>query len=300
VTIIIPTRDGIHLERCIESIRRLSTYEKYDVTVVDNQSTLWATKAYLSSLAESGSARVLEYDSHFNHSAICNLAVRETAGDVLCLLNDDVEVLTPDWLEEMVSHALRPEIGAVGAKLLYPDGRVQHAGVVLGLDGLAGHAHRLLMSNREGYMGRAALVQNYSAVTGACLVIRRSVYEQVGGFDAQRLPHIYNDVDFCLRVREAGYWNVWTPYAELVHFESVTRRAVNNERAAGSRLREQIEYMRSRWGPWLHDDPGYNPNLSLTSNDFSLAWPPRTERPWTRRTPDREGRNRRWIAAARS
>ena len=228
------------------------------------------------------------------------MAASEASGDVLCLLNDDVEVLTPGWLEEMVSHSLRPEVGAVGAKLLYPDERIQHAGVVLGLDALAGHAHRLLGSRRQGYMSRAALVQNYSAVTAACLVVRRSVYDEVGGFDAERLPHIYNDVDFCLRIREAGYWNVWTPYAELVHYESVTRRAVDNEVAAGARIREQIDYMESRWGAWIESDPAYSPNLSLTSNDFSLAWPPRTERPWQRASDDQRGRQRRWIAARRS
>ncbi|MBR8320605.1 glycosyltransferase family 2 protein, partial [Burkholderia cenocepacia] len=221
VTIIIPTRDGGPLlKKCIFSVFDGTVYGNLEIVVVDNQSKDRETVDFLQSLSLRENVTVLKYDFPFNYSSINNFAEKHASGDVLCFLNDDVEAIEPDWLKEMVSHALRPDIGAVGAKLLYADGFVQHAGVVMGIGGFASHAHRLYPSTHPGYAGRAALVQNFSAVTGACLVMRREVFREVGGFDEENLPVAFNDVDLCLRVREAGYRVVWTPYAVLHHFES--------------------------------------------------------------------------------
>jgi GT2 family glycosyltransferase/SAM-dependent methyltransferase len=282
VSVIVPTRDGPFLETCLESVRKMTSYERYELLVVDNQSQAPGTRAYLASLEEAGSARVLRYDAEFSHSAINNFAARDAKGEVLCLLNDDVEVLAPDWLREMVSHALRPEVGAVGAKLLYADRTVQHAGIVLGLGGVAGHIYRGIHADDLGYMSRAALIQSYSAVTGACLAVRRAVYEEAGGLDEEGLPDLFNDVDFCLRLREAGYWNVWTPYAVLIHHESVTRHITSEERNERGKMGQWIKEFERRWGPHLQTDPAHSPNLSLRSEGSGLARPPRIDWPWTR------------------
>jgi GT2 family glycosyltransferase len=191
------------------------------------------------------------------------------------LINNDIEVISPDWLSEMVSHALRPEVGAVGAKLWYPNGSVQHAGVILGIRGVAGHAHRYLKRYQNGYFGRANLIQSYSAVTAACLVVRKEVFKKVGGFN-EALQVAFNDIDFCLRVREAGYRNIYTPYAQLYHHESATR---GHEDTSEKHLRfaQESTYMKQLWGHVLVNDPAYSPNLTLEHEDFSLAWPPRVE-----------------------
>jgi GT2 family glycosyltransferase len=280
VSILIPTRDGTMLRPCVDGLVRRTTYANYEILVVDNRSSDPDTLRYLRSLDENGTAHVLRYDDEYSHSAINNFAATYARGEMLCLLNDDVEVVTPDWLEEMVSHALRPEVGAVGAKLLYPDGRVQHAGIVLGVLGFAGHAHRYIPKDAPGYHGRAAIIQNYSAVTGACLVVRRELYEQVGGLDEENVPDLYNDVDFGLRLGEAGYWNVWTPYAVLTHHESLTRQGLTDVQREDARERASRSYIKQRWAQQLLTDPAYNPNLTHASEDFDLAWPPRVDWPW--------------------
>jgi GT2 family glycosyltransferase/2-polyprenyl-3-methyl-5-hydroxy-6-metoxy-1,4-benzoquinol methylase len=282
VSIIIPTRDGYAvLERCVESVLAKTTYRRFEIVIVDNQTRDARTIAYLDGLARTGRARVLPYDHPFNYSAINNFAAREAGGDVLCLLNNDMEIITPEWLDEMVAHAVRPEIGAVGAKLLYPNGSIQHAGVVTGICGVAAHVMKHLAGDAPGYQAFAQLTRDVSAVTGACLVVRRAVYEQVGGLDAERLAIAFNDIDFCLKVDAAGYRNVWTPHAVLFHHESYSR-GLEDTPEKQARFRGEVECMQERWGDRLENDPYYNPNLSLISEGYELGWPPRASRPWRR------------------
>jgi glycosyltransferase involved in cell wall biosynthesis len=271
VSLIIPTRDHVDILRnCIESIRNKTLYRNWEILVIDNQSKEPATLSYLRELVKDPRIHVLKYDAPFNYSAINNFAVNKACGEIIGLLNNDVEVIEPDWLGEMVSHALRREIGAVGAKLLYPDGRIQHSGVILGLGGLAAHAHRFFDWDTPGYCGHSRLIKNYSAVTGACLVVRKSVYQEVGGLDETQLKVAYNDVDFCLRIREAGYRNLYTPYAVLYHHESVSRGYEDTEEKRARFMAETL-FMRGKWGAQLDNDPSYNPNLTTSKEDFSYA-----------------------------
>jgi GT2 family glycosyltransferase len=254
VSIVVPTRNAHALVRqCIESIRGLSTYPHFEILLVDNQSNEPESLRYFEHLAESGQASVLRYAAPFNFSAINNFAVAQASGEVVCLLNNDTQVITPGWLEEMVSLAVRPGIGAVGPMLYFPDDTIQHAGVVLGLGGIAGH--RFLRCHR-GYTGpreRLTHVQSVAAVTGACLVIRKAIYEQVGGLDEVDFEVAYNDIDFCIRVQERGYRNLWTPFAELYHYETATRGSdLAPERRA--RWERECAAMRRRWGDVLDRD----------------------------------------------
>jgi O-antigen biosynthesis protein len=275
VSLIIPTRNGMPLIRqCVTSILEKTTYSNYEILIVDNGSDDPATLRYFEEITSDARVRVVRDDRPFNFSALNNAAVQHAAGVLVGLINDDIEVIAPEWLSELVSFALQPAIGAVGARLLYPNGALQHGGVVLGLGGLAAHSHRNAERYDHGYCGRASLVQSFSAVTAACLVIRKSIYEQVGGLNETDLSVAYNDVDFCLRVREAGYRNVWTPYAELYHHESATRGSEDTP-AKQARFAREAAYMEKRWDPLLLNDPAYSPNLTLDREDFSLAWPPR-------------------------
>ena len=275
VSLIIPTRNGLKLlKQCVESILAKTTYPNYEILIVDNGSNEPATLRYLKVLALDLRIRVLRDDRPFNYSSLNNSAVKVARGEIIGLINNDIEVISPDWLSEMVSHALRPEVGAVGARLWYADDTLQHAGVVLGVHGIAGHAHRFLPRDHEGYCGRASLIQSFSAATGACLVVRKSLYEQIGGLNEIELQVACNDVDFCLRLREAGYRTIWTPYAELYHHESATR-GFDDTPEKQARSAKEVAYMQKRWGDLLQNDPAYSPNLSLDNEDFSLAWPPR-------------------------
>ena len=275
VSIIIPTHNAAALLRtCVASIFARTDYAPYEVVIVNNRSDDPETLALFAELTREPNVRVIDYDAPFNFSALNNFAVRQARGDVLCLLNNDIEVITGRWLDEMVSHALRPEIGAVGAMLYYPNLTVQHAGVVLGLGGVANHAFIKHAHGTDGQMNRARLVQNYSAVTAACLVIRRAVFAQAGGLNETDLPIAFNDIDFCLRVRAAGYRNLWTPFAELIHHESASRgREDSPEKQA--RFDREAAYMRRTWGEQLDHDPAYNLNLALNVEGWDLAWPPR-------------------------
>lgn len=276
VSLIIPTRNAHELVRqCIESIRRLTTYPAYEIILVDNGSDEAEALAYFEHLSRQPDITVLRDDGPFNYSALNNRAVRQARGQVVGLINNDIEVISPDWLEEMVALALQPSVGAVGARLWFPDDRLQHGGVILGIGGIANHAHKFLSKGEHGYFGRAVLIQEFSAVTAACLVIRKSIFEQVGGLDEVNLKIAFNDVDFCLRVREAGHVNVWTPYAELYHHESATR-GMEDSPEKQQRFGSEVAYMLERW-PGIEKDYAYNPNLSLAHMDFSLAWPPRSE-----------------------
>jgi GT2 family glycosyltransferase len=223
---------------------------------------------------------VVHYDAPFNFSAINNLAVKHAAGEVVCFLNNDIEVISGDWLHEMVSHALRPGVGAVGAKLLYPATfAIQHAGVVLGLcGGIAAHPFRGAGKDDDVDWGRPQAAQRYCAVTAACLVMLKKRFEEVGGFD-EELPIAYNDVDLCLRLTDRGYHSIYTPHAELVHHESATRGPDTSPEKRARLLRDQA-WMRQRWGARLANDPYYNPNLTLDAEDLGLAYPPRVELPW--------------------
>jgi O-antigen biosynthesis protein len=274
VTLIIPTRDKVALLRnCIESVLQKTRYPNYEIMVIDNQSSDPEALEYLAWLRATGKARILVYDAPFNYSSINNWAVDHSDGEILCLLNNDIEVLGENWLEEMAGHASRESIGAVGAMLYYPDDRIQHAGVILGVGGVANHAYAGQHRGHAGHGARAKVTQNLSAVTGACLVVRRSLYLQVGGLD-ERLPVAFNDIDFCLRLCEAGYFNVWTPFAELYHHESASR-GNDLEPEKLQRFLGEVRHMEARWHGWLQNDPAYNPNLSLSDLNSGLAFPPR-------------------------
>jgi len=279
VSIIIPTRNAEDLlKRCVTSLRQKTAYPRFELLIVDNQSDDGGTRAYLRELQMLPEVRVLEFDAPFNFSAINNFAAGHVRGAVLAFLNNDVEVIAEDWLAEMVGHALRPEVGAVGAKLYYPDGRIQHAGVFLGLGKLAGHAYRGVLDPEPGPDARTFAVQNVSAVTAACMVLRAEVFHAVGSFDVN-LPVAYGDVDLCLRLRQRGYRVVWTPHAVLSHRESATR-GLDHSVAKVRRLRLEQRLMLERWGSALSADPAYNPNLTLAAPGFAPAFPPRVNKPW--------------------
>lgn len=280
VALIIPTRDRCDLlRRCVDSILTITDYDRFSITIVDNESIDPETLAYLSSIVEDPRVSVLPHAGEFNFAAINNAAVEQVDAEIVGLLNNDLCVHSPEWLREMVVHAIRPQIGAVGAKLLYPDGRIQHAGVILGPCDLAGHSFRFCRENGGPEQERIRKVQNYSAVTAACLLVRRSLYEQMDGLDAANLPIAYNDVDFCLRLQDAGYRNLYTPYAILEHHESATRIGEDTP-AKFARARREQACLRQRWKPILDDDPAYNPNLTWENERFGLAFPSRAPRPW--------------------
>ncbi len=271
VDIIIPTRDRVDLlDCCISSIINATEYVNYRITVVDNNSEEPETARYFEHVCRDRRVKVLSFKGEFNYSAINNYAVSKTRGDVVVLLNNDTEVKDGRWLHALVSEAILPGAGCVGAKLYYGNGLIQHAGVIIGLKGVAGHSHRFYPGEADGYCGRLKLVQSVSAVTAACLAVKRTVYEQVGGLDEVNLKVAYNDVDFCLRVQEAGYSNVWTPYAELYHHESVSRGSDDTGPKA-RRFKREYQYMLDRWSTDSLEDPAYNPNLSTDQEDFGLA-----------------------------
>jgi O-antigen biosynthesis protein len=265
VSIVIPTRDNVSfLKRCLESVERLTTYRNYELLIVDNNSQDAATLEYLASIPH----RVIPFREPFNYSRINNFAVSQTEGEYLLFLNDDTEVISGGWLEAMLEHAQRPEVGAVGARLLYPDGRIQHAGVICGIGshwepGVAMHAHQFYSSDSPGYAGAIVTTCNYSAVTAACMLLRKSLFEELGGMDEENLRVQFNDVDLCLRLREQGYYVIYTPYAKLYHHESVSRGYWNLDRT------ENI-YMRVRWSEVMDKDPYYNPHFSRGYGDFNL------------------------------
>jgi glycosyltransferase involved in cell wall biosynthesis/cell division protein FtsB len=270
VSIIIPTRDHADiLGICLASVLNKTSYPHFEIIVVDNGSVEQETQQLLASQPQD-KVRVMRDDRPFNYSRLNNLAVQVAKGDVICLMNNDIEVLTPDWLEEMLSFALQSDIGCVGARLWYPSGVLQHGGVVLGIGGIAGHSHKYLSRQQSGYFGRAVLHQSFSAVTAACLVIRREIWEEVEGLD-ESFAVAFNDVDFCMRVRDGGYRNVWTPYAEMIHHESLSRGEEDNPEKI-ARFQSEIHRMDQRWGAALHKDPAYSPNLTHDHEDFSLRW----------------------------
>ena len=279
VSIIIPTRDQASaLKKCVHSIFEKTDYPAYELIVLDNESYHSDASEFLAELKKRDGVRVERIDDAFNYSRLNNRGVELSRCSFVALLNNDVEVLHADWLTEMVSRAMQPKVAMVGARLWYPNGMIQHGGVILGAGGIAGHAHAGLRRGEPGYFARAHLAQDVSAVTTACALVKREVYLEVGGFD-ENLAVTFNDVDFCLRLREAGYRIVWTPYAELIHHESASR-GFDNSAPKQVRFLAEVDYMKSKWGDILQRDPFYNPNLSLDEDLFTLAFPPRTTKPW--------------------
>jgi glycosyltransferase involved in cell wall biosynthesis len=275
VSIIIPTRNMVHLVKvCIESIKAKTRYKNYEIILMDNGSDDPAALAYFAEQAQADNFRVIRDDSPFCYSAINNLGAREARGDILVFLNNDIEIITHEWLDELVSQACRPGIGAVGARLLYPNGMLQHAGIVLGIGGWAGHSHKGFSSLALGYVGRASLISSFSAVTGACLAVQKQHFMKVGGFDEVHLRVACNDVDLCLKFTEIGLRNIYTPFASLFHHESATRGYEDTPEKM-ARFQQEVRYMWSRWPALMARDPAYSPNLTLDHEDFGLAWPPR-------------------------
>lgn len=275
VSLLIPTRDKVELiETAVRSILEKSTYQNYEILILDNGSIEETTLKYFAAIqAQDSRVRVLRWDFPFNYSAINNFGASQAKGEILGLINNDIEVISPEWLSEMVSHALRPEIGCVGAKLYYPDETLQHAGVLLGVGGVANHAHLRSPRSSLGPFARLTSVQNFSAVTAAVLLVKKSTFNQVNGLNEKDLTIAFNDVDFCLRVRQLGLRNVWTPYAELYHYESISRGSEDNPEKL-ARFNAEVEYMQTTWGSLLEQDPMYNPNLNRNKPDYSIASDP--------------------------
>ncbi|HAT9646183.1 glycosyltransferase family 2 protein [Legionella pneumophila] len=273
VSLIIPTKDQVAiLKKCVQSIIEKTNYSPYEIIILNNQSVEEETFVFFDHLKSlSSHIKIVDYDHPFNYSAMNNYAVsHHCRGDIIGLLNNDIEVISPDWLSEMVSHAIRDSIGCVGAKLYYPDNTIQHAGIILGIGGVAGHSHKHFSDRSPGYFGRLFLTQNMSAVTGACLLVKKSIYQQVYGLNEEFLKVAFNDVDFCLKVRQLGYKNLWTPYARLYHHESFSRGYEDTPEKI-RRFNSEVKYMMETWGEKLHCDPCYNPNLTLKAENFSLS-----------------------------
>jgi GT2 family glycosyltransferase len=279
VSVIVPTRDRAELlARCAAGVLGRTDYQPLEFIIADNGSTEPQTASLFAQLQADARVRVLSLPGPFNYARLNNAAAATAAGEILLLLNNDIDVIGPDWLSELVAHAVRPEVGAAGARLLYADGRMQHGGVALGVSGVAGHVELLAARDAPGYAGRLMLTRDVAAVTGACLAIRRSVYVAVGGLDADNLAVAYNDVDLCLRLRERGLRVIWTPFAELYHLESASR-PFDLAPAQLERYRREIAWMRRRWGAALLSDPFYGANFALRDGHCFLA-APRRRRPW--------------------
>jgi glycosyltransferase involved in cell wall biosynthesis len=280
VSVIIPTKDRADLlARSASGVLDATSYPNLELLIVDHESTDRKARDLLAKLQFDPRVKVVPYSGAFNFSAINNLAVQRAKGSIVALVNNDIEVLKPDWLSEMVSLAVRAEIGAVGAKLLYPDGRIQHAGVVVGLGAFAGHSFHFVPAKDPCYLGHAMLARAVSAVTAACLVVRKNVYLEVGGLNEIDLPVAFNDVDFCLKIQAAGYRNVWTPFAELIHHESVTRgKETTPEQKA--RFARDTEYMMTHWRDVYESDPFYNVNLVRDRSTYDVAAASRRVKPW--------------------
>ena len=270
VTIIIPNKDEKEsLEACLRSIREKTAYENYEILIIENNSVSEEIFAYYKEIEKDPKIRVLRWEKEFNYAAINNFGVKHAKGDYLLFLNNDVTVITPDWIEEMLGMCQREEVGAVGVKLLYPDNTIQHAGCVIGIGGIAGHMFVDMPANRTGYLHKASIIQDMSAVTAACMMMKRTAFEEAGGF-TEKLAVAFNDVDLCLKVRKSGRLIVYDPYVQLYHMESKTRGAEDSE-AKVRRFQEEIEYMREHWIDILKNgDPYYNKNLSLTKWNYSL------------------------------
>lgn len=282
VTVIVPTRNGLAvLKPCIEGLLHGTDYDAMRILIVDNGSDDPEALAQLRMWGEDPRVTVKRDDRPFNYSALNNAAVAEASGEFVLLLNNDISMIHRDWLLELVSQGLRKGVGAVGAALWYPNDTLQHGGVMLGVGGVASHAHKGIQPGLPGYFGRARLLQTVTAVTGACLLVRKSLYQAVGGLNERDLSVAFNDVDFCIRLTKAGYRNIWTPFAQLYHHESVSRgNDLDHDKVV--RFQSEVDYMLNTWREDLLYDTAYNPNLTLQADDFSIATPPRQ---WPRAMP---------------
>lgn len=270
VSLLIPTRDKKEVVAlAVESILAKTTYSNYEILIIDNGSTESATLEWFKQIQKDKRVRVLRYDHPFNYSAINNFGAKFAKGEILGLVNNDIEVISPNWLAEMTSHALRSEIGCVGAKLYYPNNTIQHGGIIMGLLTLAGHAHKHFNRNSPGYFGRLINTQNFEAVTAACLLIKKDIYNEAGGLN-ESLKVAFNDVDFCLRVQQLGYRNLWTPFAELYHHESISR-GMEDTPEKKIRFEQEVNYMQKNWTHAINKSRYYNPNLTKDKEDFSLG-----------------------------
>jgi len=281
VSLIIPTKDKVDiLDNCIQSIIKKTTYSNYEIIIIDNDSKEEKSKIYFKKLEQKNqNIKVISYKKPFNYSAINNLGVQNSKGSILGFINNDIEIISEDWLEEMVSHALRKEVGAVGAKLYFSNNTVQHAGLIVGLGGVAGHILKHTSRTSPGYFGRALLTQNFSAITAACIIMRKELFEKVGGFNEKDLKVAYNDVDLCLKLRENGYLILWTPFAELYHLESISR-GLDDTPEKIARFKSEIQYMEKTWKTHELNDPYFNPNLDKHAEDYGLAFPEKKDNYW--------------------
>ncbi|ABG41713.1 glycosyl transferase, family 2 [Paraglaciecola sp. T6c] len=271
VSLVIPTKNAKNLvQMCISSILSKTSYQNFEILLIDNNSDDPEALAYFDKLVDSeDKVRLLRYPHEFNYSAINNFAVAHAKGEIVGLINNDIEVISANWLTDMVGHTLRADIGCVGAKLLYPDMRIQHAGVVMGYGGGAGHAHKYFPRYHPGYLNRLAVTNNFSAVTAACLLVKKSDFDAVGGLNQDDLTVAFNDVDFCLRIRELGRQNLYCAEAELFHHESISRGA-DDTLEKRQRFENELDYLQRKWPELIKNDPAYNPNLTLRFENFSI------------------------------
>jgi len=275
VSIIIPFRDKVDLlEKCIVSLLSKTDYQNYEVILVNNRSKERDTLAFLEKISGHPAIHSYSYDHDFNFSAINNFAVTRTDADYVVFLNNDTEVISPEWLTAMMEHMTRQEVGAVGAKLIYYDGTIQHAGVIMGITQICGHAFRRFPADHPGYFGQLQVVRNCSAVTGACMLMKKKIFQDLGGFDADNLPVGYNDIDLCLKILSAGYLIVWTPYALLYHREYSSR---GDDRDLPGRSREnyqriinELEFIEKKWDRYIDHDPYYHPNLTRLFENYGF------------------------------
>jgi glycosyltransferase involved in cell wall biosynthesis len=278
VSIIIPTYNHLDLlKACISSIIDKTTYKPYEIIVIDNNSDELSCLNYLETLEKNNICQVIRDKKPFNFSRINNAAVPYAQGEILAFVNNDIEFISPEWLTEMVSHAIRPNVGVVGAKLFYPDNTLQHAGVIVGLGGIAAHCYTRFPATTIGYFGRMMLTQNFTAVTAACCLMQKKIFLQAGGFDEKNLAVDYNDVDLCLKIHSLGYRNVWTPYATAYHHESASR-GHKTKPEEQQRFAAESQYMQQQWHSLIKNDPAYNPNLTLSTTDFTLDFNPRIKK----------------------
>lgn len=270
VSIIIPNKDHIEdLSRCINSIINKSSYKNYEIIVVENNSTEKETFEYYEKIKRENKAKVCIWEDEFNYSAINNFGKDFSNGEYIVLLNNDIEVISENWIEEMLMYAQRDRTGAVGCMLYYPDDTVQHAGVIVGIGGIAGHSHKHFKRGEKGYCDRMAAVQNMSAVTAACMMTSRKCFEEAGGLD-EKLKVAFNDIDYCMKLRKAGYDVIFTPFAEMYHYESISR-GYEDTSEKEARFRSEVNYFMDKWGDVIRrGDPYYNPHLTLRYEDFSL------------------------------
>jgi len=280
VSVIVPTRDrGRLLKTCLTSLRDGTRYPDVEVVVVDHETTERRARRLIDGLADNPDAVVVPFTGPFNFAAMCNRGVEAASGQVVVLLNNDTEVVAGDWLDELVGQLARPEVGVVGALLLFGDGTIQHAGVHPRVGGLMGHGHKHRPGDDPGYHGRLTVAHEVAAVTGACLGITRELWDRLGGLDKEHLAVAYNDIDLCLRARAAGLRVVLAPHAVLHHHESMSR-GYDDDPARRTRLADEVATMEERWGNFLYTDPAHNPNLALDGDGFSPAAQPRVVPPW--------------------